>query len=68
MVGEIKNEYALNDIRIKIAKDNTEGYTLKSEKYESKIDKYGQLDWIEGLFDTQEVQLMELFKINHKKY
>ena len=63
LVGEIKNNAALNDVRIQIKKSELEGYYIIFENFILGIDKNGNVGhWPKGFFDLFDKQLDELLK------
>ena len=60
-IGEIKNEYQLYDVQIKIVKEKTAGYYIVWKDHTMKIDEKGQLDhWPEGYDDRTQHAFAEL--------
>lgn len=67
LLGTLFNEYELNHVKIQIAKKQLTGYYIIFKEQKIYIDSNGKLDcWPEGLYDTQEIQLAELFKIQRQ--
>jgi predicted ATPase len=72
-IGEITDQYQLNDIRIQVGKNQIEGvYFLfdigNGVIHQINLDKYGQPDtWPNGFFDLMEYQLFEILDMNRKK-
>lgn len=62
------NEHELTDVRVQIARNKLGGYYLLFNDTKIFIDTKGKINnWVDGLFDTQELLLGELFRINYTK-
>ena len=61
VVGEIKSQLQLDDVRIQIKEQKVSGYTIKWTDYTIEISKNGHLDkWPFGFFDIMDIQLNKL--------
>ena len=61
VVGKIKSQLQLDDVRIQIKKQQISGYTIEWQEQIINISKYGRLDpWPFGFFDITDIQLNEL--------
>ena len=61
IVGEIKSQLQLDDVRIQVKKQKVSGYTIKWGDYIIEIFDTGGLDeWPFGFFDIGDIQLNEL--------
>ncbi len=57
-IGEIKNETALNDVRIQILTHKVSGYFCIFEGHKIEISPTGKIkNWVKGFFDLTENQL-----------
>jgi hypothetical protein len=67
ILGTLFNEYELNHVRIQIASKQLSGYYIMWKGQKVAILNTGKLEeWPSGLYDIQELQLAELFKIQFK--
>ena len=65
VVGEIKSQLQLDDIRIQIKKQKLSGYTIKWIDYIIEIFDTGGLSELPfGFFDIMDIQLNELIGLN----
>ena len=65
VVGEIKSQLQLDDIRIQIKKQKLSGYTIKWIDYMIEIFDTGGLSELPfGFFDIMDTQLNELIGLN----
>jgi hypothetical protein len=61
VIGIIKSELQLNDVRLQIFRKKLEGYSLYWSGRRLPINRYGRLDeWPDGFFDIWEKQIDEL--------
>ena len=65
LLGTLFNEYEFNHVRIQIARQGLSGYYVLWKKNQKiNIESDGRIkNWPSGFYDTQEIQLAELFKI-----
>lgn len=60
-VGVIKNTIAFNDVRLQIAKENSDDYYVVFNDISCRINNYGNLEeWPKGMFDLCDRQVDEL--------
>ena len=70
IVGCIHSQISFDDVRLQIAKQQLEGYSIEYQGKRIKIDRYGNLEnWPNGLYDQDTDILAELINIrcNRKK-
>jgi hypothetical protein len=68
VIGIIKSELQLNDVRLQITKKNLKGYSINWQDHKIPINQDGVLDhWPDGLFDKTLEQCRELLTIGYEK-
>jgi predicted ATPase len=64
LIGEIKNYFAFNDVRIQIREQKLSGYYIDFKNERIFINQHGKLDyWPKGLFDLFDKQLDKLLNL-----
>ena len=69
VIGIIKSQLQLNDVRLQIARKNLKGYSINWQDHKISINEYGVLNnWPLGFFHIEEKQLGELLRMAFKKH
>lgn len=68
IVGCIHSHLSFDDVRLQIAKQQLDGYSIEYQGQRIKIDRYGNLEnWPNGLYDQDTDIIAELIGIRHNK-